>query len=150
MIKSILMATVMTFSCLVANAQTNTAPTHKSKTMRAKDFTPEQRAVRVLRMMTSQVSLADAQSADVKQILLDRENVKASARNEDGSMNKEKIADVKAANKTANEKLESVLSPEQWEKWTSFKNELKERRKANKSSGSDTQMKRPEMEEDFY
>lgn len=144
------MATVMTFSFLVANAQSSPAPAQKTKTMRAKDFTPEQRAVRVLRVMSSKVALTDAQSTDVKQILLDRENVKASCRNEDGSINKEKIADVKAANKTANEKLQNVLTPEQLQKWNSFKAEVKERRKGNNASENNSQMKRPEMEEDFY
>ncbi|MEX1189820.1 MAG: hypothetical protein WED33_11225 [Bacteroidia bacterium] len=152
MTKSFLMAAAMTISCLCANAQTekSTSPAQKSAKVQKRDLTPEDRAVRVLRMMTSKAGLTDAQTSEVNQILIEREKAKAAARNEDGTINKDKIADVKAANKKAEDKLQQVLTPEQWNNWEAFKKETKERRAARKADGNKQQMNRPEMEEDFY
>lgn len=152
MIKSFLAAAVMLVSCLTANAQTEraVAPANKNASSQKRQMSPEERAVRVLRMMTSKTNLTEAQSAEVKQILLEREQVKASARNEDGTINKDKIADVKAASMKANEKLQAVLTPEQWKNWESYKEQVKERRAAKKAEQRKEQINSPEMEEDFY
>ncbi len=152
MIKSFLAAAVMIVSCLTANAQTekSVAPAQKNASAQKRQMSPEDRAVRVLRMMTSKTNLTEAQTAEVKQILLEREQVKASARNEDGTMNKDKAADVKAATQKANEKLQAVLTAEQWTNWENHKAQMKERRAAKKSEPGKEQINRPEMEEDFY
>ncbi len=152
MIKSILTAAVLIVSCLTVNAQTERAvtPAQKNANTQKRELSPEDRAVRVLRMMTSKANLTEAQSAEVKEILMEREKVKASAKNADGTINKDKIADVKAANQKANEKLQNVLSAEQWTQWENFKTQMKERRAAKKSEQGKEQMNRPEMEEDFY
>jgi hypothetical protein len=96
--------------------------------------------------MSSKINISDTQQADVKQILLDRENARAEAKNEDGTIKKEEI---KAANKKANDKLQTILTPEQWKQWETFKAEQKTRREANKAEENNKQS-RPEMEEDFY
>jgi Spy/CpxP family protein refolding chaperone len=133
MIKTMLIAIALLVSGTAANAQkSDVAPAAKS-TNAKRQLGPEDRAVRVLRMMTSQVGLSDAQTAEVKQILLTRENVRASARNEDGSLNPAKKDEVKAANQKANEQLKEILTPEQWQKWEAYKQELKKRREEKKA-----------------
>lgn len=147
MIKSLFLAAALMFSGFSASAQ---AKQETSKTPASNNqkrvMSPQERAIRVLRMMTSKINLSDVQQADVKQILLDRENARAEAKNEDGSIKREEM---KAVNAKANEKLQAALSPEQWKNWEAFKAEQKARREANKADKKD-QNTRPEMEEDFY
>jgi protein CpxP len=150
MIKTMLIAIALLVSGTAANAQkSDVAPAAKS-TNAKRQLGPEDRAVRVLRMMTSQVGLSDAQTAEVKQILLTRENVRASARNEDGSLNPAKKDEVKAANQKANEQLKEILTPEQWQKWEAYKQELKKRRAEKKAEPGKGAPSGPEQEEDFY
>ncbi len=145
-----LIAIALLVSGTAANAQkSDVAPAAKS-TNAKRQLGPEDRAVRVLRMMTSQVGLSDAQTAEVKQILLTRENVRASARNEDGSLNPAKKDEVKAANQKANEQLKEILTPEQWQKWEAYKQELKKRRAEKKAEPGKVAPSGPEQEEDFY
>lgn len=147
MIKSLFLAATLLISGFAASAQTKqeTSKTPASANQK-RVMSPQERSIRVLRMMTSKVQLSDTQQADVKQILLDRENSRAEAKNEDGTIKKEEF---KAANMKANEKLQTVLSPEQWKNWEAFKAEQKTRREANKATKSEQQT-RPEMDEDFY
>jgi hypothetical protein len=112
-------------------------------------MTPQERSVRVLRMMASKVNLSDTQQAEVKQVLLDREIARAEARNEDGTIKADSKESLKAANQKANDKLATILSPEQMKTWEEFKSNQKVRREQNKAN-SNTQQSRPEMEEDFY
>jgi len=147
MIKSLFLAVALLFSGITASAQAKQetsktpAPNNQKRIM-----SPQERAIRVLRMMSSKINLSDTQQADVKQILLDRENARAEAKNEDGTIKKEEFI---AVNKKANDKLQTILTPEQWKQWETFKAEQKTRREANKAEENNKQS-RPEMEEDFY
>jgi hypothetical protein len=147
MMKSLFLAVAILFSGISVSAQSKQetsktpAPNNQKRIM-----SPQERAIRVLRMMSSKINLSDTQQADVKQILLDRENARAEAKNEDGTIKKEEF---KAANKKANDKLQTILSPEQWKQWEAFKAEQKVRREANKTD-ENNKASRPEMEEDFY
>lgn len=144
MFKSLFLATALVFSGMAASAQSkqqSTASPAQSNQKRV--MTPQERSVRVLRMMTSKVNLSETQQAEVKQILLDREVARAEANK---TNSKEAF---KAANQKANTKLEAVLSPEQWKLWEEFKTNQKARREQNKANPNNQQT-RPEMEEDFY
>ena len=150
MFKSLFLAFVLVFSSIAANAQskqeTSVSPAQSNQ---KRVMTPQERSIRVLRMMTSKVNLSDTQQADVKQVLLDRENAKAAARNADGSAKATTKEEIKAANQRASEKLQTILSPEQWKTWEEFKSNQKARREQNKAN-QNRQESRPEMEEDFY
>ncbi|MEZ5172997.1 MAG: hypothetical protein R2850_05720 [Bacteroidia bacterium] len=150
MIKSIVLATTLLFTGVAVNAQTTeTAPAAKN-TRAKRPMNAEDRAVRILRMMSSKTNLSDAQSAEVKKILLEREQVKVDARNEDGTFNPAKKEEVKAANKKANDDLQKVLTPEQWTKWEAFRAEVKQRRAEKKADPNKGDMRAPDAEEDFY
>jgi hypothetical protein len=150
MFKSIFLATALVFSSMAVSAQskqqTNASPTQSNQ---KRVMTPQERSVRVLRMMASKVNLSDTQQAEVKQVLLDREIARTEARNEDGTIKADSKESLKAANQKANDKLATILSPEQMKTWEEFKSNQKVRREQNKAN-SNTQQSRPEMEEDFY
>ena len=77
MIKSLVLASSLVISGLSLVAQ-NVAPAApvKKEQNKAEDKkrSPEEKAIRNLRMMTARCGLSDAQTPAVKQILLDREN----------------------------------------------------------------------------
>ena len=150
MMKTMLVALVLLFAGSVTNAQNSNATPAAKSTNSKKQLGPEDRAVRVLRMMTSQVGLSEAQTAEVREILLKRENVRVAARNEDGSLNPAKKDEVKAANQKANEQLQEILTPEQWQKWETYKQELKKRRAEKKENPGKGSSSNPDSEEDFY
>jgi Spy/CpxP family protein refolding chaperone len=152
MLKSSLLVASLVLSGLTVTAQ-NTTPasstTITKTTKQKKELSPEDRAVRVLRMMTSKAQLTDAQSADVKQILLDREKSIANARNT--LQGKERKAAIDVARNKADSKLQTILSPEQWKSWVTFKEEQKKRHQEKKGAPkSTTTPTAPSDQEDFY
>lgn len=148
MIKSLLIASALLFGGTFAQAQSVQPNNQAAKSQKRQDLTPQDRAIRALRMLSAKTNLTEAQAAEAKQIFIDRENARAEARLADGTMDPAKKESVKEANKKANQKLEALLSPEQMKQWEQFKQEQKARREAGKADSK--QATRPEMEEDFY
>jgi len=151
MLKSTLLVASLVLSGLTVSAQ-NAAPasTPTSKTTKQKkELSPEDRAVRVLRMMTSKANITDAQTPEVKQILLDREKSIENAKNT--LKGNDKKAAIEAARSKADSKFQAILSPEQWKSWVSFKEEQKKRRMEKKADPkSTTTPTAPSDQEDFY
>lgn len=144
--KSIILSLAMFAFTATTFAQTNgVAAPQTNAPAKQKTLSPEDRAIRVLRMMTSRVGLKDNQSAEVKAILIERENAKAEAKKltEKGA----KKAKMQEAQALAETKLQKVLTPEQWTAWVKFKEEQKAKR-ANNQDG--TKSNEPQKEEDFY
>jgi hypothetical protein len=152
MLKSTLLVASLVLSGLTVSAQNVTpasSTTITKTTKQKKELSPEDRAVRVLRMMTSKAQLTDAQSADVKQILLDREKSIANARKT--LQGKESKAAIDVARIKTDNKLQTILSPEQWKSWVTFKEENKKRRQEQKTDPkSTTTPTSPSDQEDFY
>ena len=144
--KSIILSLAMFAFTAASYAQTNVVAAPQSSTpAKQKSLSPEDRAIRVLRMMTSRVGLKDNQQADVKVVLIERENSKAEAKKmTDKSAKKNKMQEVQTASDT---KLQNILTPEQWTAWGKFKEEQKVRRAANKDESKSLD---PQKEEDFY
>jgi hypothetical protein len=144
MIKSLVLASclVISGSSLVAQNVGNAAPVKKEQNKaEQKKRSPEEKAIRNLRMMTARCGLTDVQTPAVKQILLDRENSIENIRSNSpkGTDKKEAIA---AIRKESDTKLSNSMSPEQWQKWLSFQEEQKKRKEAgqgnpNKSESED-------------
>ena len=109
--KTLLLTACMAFS-VGAFAQTpeKAAPTQQQAKAQKRTLTPEDKAVRALRMVISKTGLTDQQSPAVKQILLDRENAKEAARKAN-KRDKEKVkAEIESINQKA--KLQAILTPE--------------------------------------
>jgi hypothetical protein len=132
MIKSLVLASCLVVSGLSLEAQ-NVAPAAPVKQEQRKERSPEDKAIRNLRMMTARCVLTDAQTPAVKQILLDRENSIENIRSNSpkGTDKKESIA---AIRKESDTKLSNSMSPEQWQKWLSFQEEQKKRKEAGQGN----------------
>lgn len=144
--KSIILSLAMFAFTAASYAQTNAVAAPQTSTpAKQKNLSPEDRAIRVLRMMTSRVGLKDNQQADVKVVLIERENAKAEAKQlTDKSAKKTKM---QAVQTTADAKLQKILTSEQWTAWGKFKEEQKAKRASNKD---DSKSLEPQKEEDFY
>jgi Spy/CpxP family protein refolding chaperone len=143
--KSIILSLAMFAITASTFAQTNVAAPQANAPAKQKSLSPEDRAIRVLRMMTSRVGLKDNQQADVKAVLIERENAKAEAKKlTDKAAKKSKMQEIKTSSET---KLQNILTPEQWTAWNKFKEEQKVKREANKEGTKSTA---PQNEEDFY
>jgi hypothetical protein len=142
--KTLILSVCMAFSA-GAYAQSTEQPTPVQQ--QAKNQTPEDKAIRALRMVISQAGISDVQTPAVKQILLDRENAKESVRKSNKG-DKEKIqAEIANINLKADEKLQGTLTPEQWKRWVSFKAEHEKKKAAKRAeAGKDA----TGSEEDFY
>jgi hypothetical protein len=145
MIKSLVLASCLVVSgfSLVAQNVAPAAPVKKEQNKaEEKKRSPEEKAIRNLRMMTARCVLTDAQTPAVKQILLDRENSieKIRSNSPKGTDKKGAIESIK---KEADLKLSNAMSTEQWAKWLSFKEEQKKRKEAGqgnpKKSGNKTE-----------
>jgi hypothetical protein len=136
MIKSLVLASCLVVSglSLVAQNVAPAAPVKKDQNKaEEKKRSPEEKAIRNLRMMTARCVLTDAQTPAVKQILLDRENSIENIRSNSpkGTDKKEAIESIK---KEAELKLSNAMSAEQWAKWLSFKEEQKKRKEAGQGN----------------
>jgi hypothetical protein len=140
MIKTIVLASCLVISGLSLEAQ-NVAPAPvKKEQNKAEDKkrSPEEKAIRNLRMMTARCGLSDAQTPAVKQILLDRENSieKIRSNSPKGTDKKGAIETIK---KEADTKLSNAMSAEQWAKWLSFQEEQKKRKEAGQKNGANSE-----------
>ncbi len=148
MIKSLFLSLVLASSGLSLIAQ-NATPATTTAPKQKKELSPEDRAIRVVRMMTSKAHLTDAQAADVKQIILEREKAKVEIRK--AGKGKEKKAAIDEINTSTEAKLQKILSADQWKSWLTFKEEQKkryqERKEAQKSTDTPAN---PADQEDFY
>jgi Spy/CpxP family protein refolding chaperone len=144
--KTIILSFAMFAFAPLTFAQTNSVATPQtSAPTKQKTLSPEDRAIRVLRMMTSRVGLKDNQQAEVKAILIDRENAKAEAKKLTEKSSKK--VKTQEAQSNADDKLQKVLTPEQWTAWVKFKEEQKAKKVANKDGSKSNE---PQKEEDFY
>ena len=141
MIKSLVLAGSLVVSglSLVAQNVAPAAPVKKEQNKAdEKKRSPEEKAIRNLRIMTANCGLTDAQTPAVKQILLDRENSIENIRT-----NSPKGTDKKAAiatiRKESDTKLSNSMSPEQWQKWLSFQEEQKKRKEAGQKNGNNSE-----------
>lgn len=132
-------------------AQSQQAPTQTKTTQQKRELTPEDKAIRQLRLMTSKTNLTDAQTPEVKQILLARENEKEAARKANGG-DKEKLkSSYKAINVKYDDKLQAALTPEQWKNWVTFREDFKKRREAKLAQNPNAAPADGQSEtEDFY
>lgn len=150
--KSLFLAASLIVSGISAEAQNvspNAQPKPKASATQKKEMTPEQRTTRIVRMMTAKTNLSDAQAADVKNIVFEREVALATARK--SMTGKEKKATIDAAKSKADEKLQTIMTPEQWKKWLSFKEEQKKRHQDKKAAAQPTTSPTNAAEqEDFY
>ena len=140
MIKNLVLASCLVISGLSLEAQ-NVAPAPvKKEQNKAEDKkrSPEEKAIRNLRMMTARCGLSDAQTPAVKQILLDRENSieKIRSNSPKGTDKKGAIETIK---KEADTKLSNAMSAEQWAKWLSFQEEQKKRKEAGQKNGANSE-----------
>lgn len=145
MIKSLVLASCLVVSGLGLVAQ-NVAPTPVKKEQNKADEkkrSPEEKAIRNLRMMTASCRLTDAQTPAIKQILLERENSIENIRTNSPKGTDKKGA-IEAIKKESDGKLSSAMSAEQWAKWLSFKEEQKKRKEAgqgnSKKSGNNQEI----------
>lgn len=140
MIKSLLLASSLVISGLSLEAQNAApaAPVKSEKKADANKKTPEERAIRNLRMITAQCGLSDAQTPAVKQILLDRENSIEKIRS-NSPKGTDKKAAIEAIRKESETKISNAMSPEQWKKWMSFQEEQKKRKEEGKKKGGDSE-----------
>lgn len=141
MIKSLVLASSLVVSglSLVAQNVAPAAPVKKEQNKaEEKKRSPEEKAIRNLRMMTARCVLTDAQTPAVKQILLDRENAieKIRSNSPKGTDKKAAIAAIRQESET---KLSNSMSPEQWNKWLSFQEEQKKRKEAGQKNGADSE-----------
>ena len=130
MIKSLVLASCLVVSGLglVAQNDAPAAPVKKEQNKaEEKKRTPEEKAIRNLRLMTASCGLTDVQTPAVKQILLDRENSIEKIRS-NSPKGTDKKAAIAAIRQESDTKLSSSMSPEQWKKWLSFQEEQKEKR----------------------
>jgi Spy/CpxP family protein refolding chaperone len=81
--------------------------------------TPEERAEMITKRMTTQLKLSDSQQEKVKSLILERE--KARERNEKNRQEQMEKMDAE---------MKTLLSPEQYAKWTEKRKEMKEKRAA--------------------
>lgn len=146
--KTLILTACMAFSVGVfAQSTDQPAPVQQQAKTQKRNLTPEDKAVRALRMVISQAGISDSQTQAVKQILLDRENAKESAKKANKG-DKEKIqAEILNINAKADEKLQTSLTPEQWKRWVTFKAEHQKKKEAKRAAaGKDS----PASEEDYY
>jgi len=141
MIKSLVLASCLVVSglSLVAQNVAPAAPVKKEQNKAdEKKRSPEEKAIRNLRMMTANCGLTDAQTPAVKQILLDRENSIENIRTSSpkGTDKKAAIAVIRQESDT---KLSNSMSPEQWKKWLSFQEEQKKRKEAGQKNGTNSE-----------
>jgi hypothetical protein len=147
------MKTLFLSACLAfalgtyAQSTETTAPAKQQAKTQKRNLTPEDKATRALRMVIGQTGINDSQTQAVKQIFLDRENAKESARKANQG-DKEKVrSEIKAINQKADDKLQAILSPEQWKRWVSFKEDQRKRKEAKRAEEGKGQS---ESEEDYY
>ncbi len=141
MIKSLVLASCLVVSGLSLVAQ-NVAPATPVKKEQnkadEKKRSPEEKAIRNLRMMTANCGLTDAQTPAVKQILLDRENSIENIRT-NSPKGTDKKAAIAAIRQESDAKLSNSMSPEQWKKWLSFQEEQKKRKEAGQKNGANSE-----------
>jgi hypothetical protein len=147
----ILLPLFTAFISLNAIGQTNqtNVPTSQSQNSYHKQ-PPAERAILVLRMMSSKVNLNENQQLEVRQILVERENARDLAFQNHAGIKDNAKPDLKAANKSADLKLQKVLSAEQWSVWEKFRKEEAQKRKEQKANKTRTPANSPTKEEDFY
>jgi hypothetical protein len=148
--KYFILAACLSFG-IGAQAQQEAAPAATTTQTKAqRKSTPEERAMRLTRLMSSKVKLNDEQLKQVNQILLERENAKESALKAYNGDKEKARKDIRGSRAKAEAKLKEVLTDEQWKTWQQFKEEQKNK-KQQKMSG-ENQGKAPQKidEEDFY
>ena len=140
MIKSLVLASSLVISGLSLEAQNAVpaAPVKSEQKAEVNKKTPEERAIRNLRMMTARCGLSDAQTPAVKQIIVDRENSIEKIRS-NSPKGTDKKAAIEAIRKESDTKLSNSMSPEQWQKWLSFQEEQKKRKEAGQKNGENSE-----------
>jgi hypothetical protein len=130
-----------------AQATEQPAPVQQQAKNQKRNLTPEDKAIRALRMVISQTGISDAQTPAVKQILLDRENMKESVRKANKGDKAKIQAEIANINSKADEKLQATLTPEQWKRWIAFKAEHQKKKEAKRAAADKDA---PASEEDYY
>jgi len=136
-----------------AMAQNTTAPSNQAPVAVQKKNNPknpEQRAVRILRQMSSKIQLSEAQSTQVKQILIEREEARDAALKAAGGDVQKARPEIKASREKAEQKLKSVLSPEQYKAWQDYREELKRQKQEKMKQENPKGGSEKIQEEDFY
>jgi Spy/CpxP family protein refolding chaperone len=151
--KTILSLVLACFSVVIFaqnNATKSNAPVENQQGNKQKsNLTPEQRATRVIRMMSHKVNLTDAQNAALKPILNQREMEKEKIKSNSALEPKAKRASILEINAKYDEMIKKELTSEQWLKFEEFREEMKAKR-AEKSNAKPQQDSMPDMEEGFY
>ena len=148
--KTLLLTACMAFT-VGAFAQTTekAAPTQQQAKAQKRTLTPEDKATRALRMVISKTGISDQQTAAVKQILLDRENAKEAAKKANKGDREKVKAEIESINQKSDAKLQETLTPEQWKRWVTFKEEQKKKKEAKREvEGKEKGEQAPE--EDYY
>ena len=136
MIKNLVLASCLVVSGLglVAQNVAPAAPVKKEQNKaEEKKRSPEEKAIRNLRIMTANCGLTDAQTPAVKQILLERE-ISIEKIRTNSPKGTDKKAAIETIKKESEGKLSSAMTAEQWAKWLSFKEEQKKRKEAGKGN----------------
>ena len=141
MIKNLVLASCLVISGLSLEAQNDApaAPVKKEQNKaEEKKRSPEEKAIRNLRLMTASCGLTDVQTPAVKQILLDRE-ISIEKIRSNSPKGTDKKAAIAAIRQESDTKLSNSMSPEQWKKWLSFQEEQKKRKEAGQKNGANSE-----------
>lgn len=151
--KYFILAACLSFG-IGAQAQQEAAPaatsTTTTKTVSQRKSTPEERAMRLTRLMSSKVKLNDEQLKQVNQILLERENSKESALKAYNGDKEKARKDIRGSRAKAEAKLKEVLTEEQWKTWQQFKEEQKAKKQQKMNGENQGNAPQKIDEEDFY
>jgi len=96
--------------------------------------TPEQKAEKMAKKMQEKLSLSDAQYKSVYDLALNTINQRASLK-ANGSDKESRRAEMKSLMEKQESQLKSILSSDQWTKWESLKQEMKNKHKNKDGKG---------------
>jgi len=116
---------MLIFGLFVFNSYAQTKDQTKTKK------TPEQKAEKMAKKMQEKLSLSDAQYKQVYDLALSTVNERASLKSLDKDARK---TEMKKMLESRESQLKGILSADQWTKWESLKQEMKEKHKDKKGS----------------
>ena len=89
-------------------------------------MTPEERATRQTEMMTKQLDLTADQQVKIKEINLKFSQQMAAQRDQAGGDRQQNMEKMKAQMDARDAEIKQVLTPEQFEKWQTKRNEMRQ------------------------
>lgn len=131
-------------------AQQSETPASVTQKKSERKSTPEDRAMRLTRLMSSKVQLNDEQLKQVNQILVERENSRDAALKAYNGDKEKARKDIRGSRQKAENKLKEVLTAEQWKTWQQFKEEQKKKKQQKIDGEGQGNTPQKVDEEDFY